>query len=1382
MSSEPPAGTSPPGVPAVLNSVSGTVFGDVVQARSVNLVASTPVLTRYLHQVRKIAPADLVGRAAELDELAAFCATGTGYRWWRAPAWSGKSALVSWFALNPPPGVRVVSFFVTARLAGQNTRTAFVENVLEQLVALLGQAMPPLLTEATREGHLHGLLEEAAATCAERGEHLVLLVDGLDEDRGVTTSPDAHSIAALLPVPPPGLKVIVTGRPDPPIPDDVPDGHPLRDPAIIRPLAPSPQAQAKRVDMERDLKGLLHGTPTEQDLLGLLTAAGGGLTATDLADLTGESPWSIDDHLKTVTGRSFTRRDSHYRPRAAPDVYLLGHEELHVTAVAMLGPRLSGYRDRLHEWARTYRARDWPADTPEYLLRGYHAMLAATGDVPRMVAHSTDPVRHNRMLDQSGGDLAALEEIATTQRALLADHHPDLVSLARLAIHRDHLMSRNARLPHWLPALWASLGNISRAEALAGSIPRGRTRDHALRSVVAEVVRLGDLDRARAMLRVAEEAVPGLWARKSVVRSWILLGELDHAAVLAESIADRQASGEALRHVVEALAVRRELTAARETASRIADPRQLALAQLSVVRAALTQDDLHPVAAVARRIKDPVAQGWALDSIVAELIRRGHPDRAEKTAGWIVESRRRARSQARVARALGVPSRKGGSLTRAVMNASTTSAHEVSGDVLRWTEHLDRTRAMLWAVDAAVAVGDLEQAETVAALIEDVRHHARALGTLVGAAHAVGDFARITRCLDQAEQSVDFTSDRVRQSQALPWLVRAARAADRPARVERLFAAAEASARSIEDLEDQGEAFGWIVRAAVAVGDRRRAEALARAVVSPERRGEAMLPVLRTAAAAGDLDAAEALAGSLVDQVGQSLAWSAVARAAVARGDRQRAEAAVRRSERLARVDVDALGRDRVLLQLVAALAEAGDLDQARLIVSSISGASHGVAARQLLITELLKDKRLKEAETLLAEAQDTTMAAVHDQPTRDNTLGALVEAAVSIGDLDRAELLAAAIRDVDRRDTALGRVIDKAGENGDSDRLDGIIRREGRAARPDHQALEWTIMWTIRAAHDAGDPDRAEALADCLRHPGRRTRVVSLLLDAALRQQDFDRVIRLALSIPNEIRRELSVAQVARAAASSGQHDVLDALIARYSRTRGQWFGPTPVVDALISVGRIGPAEALARSAGDTASGRRSSALIMAASDVRRAEELGASIIDRDREGKDLGLVIRLLAPAVPSALRLVERSLAVARGLPDAAGRDAALKSTVEGVVALGRLDHAEAIAHSIEDPGTRSAAFAGICRAASLSKDRDRAGALADAISTPDPDTARRLLRHLEPGPARRLLARTLVGDRWHRSIPVVCQEAEDGLAALVAELATIDRARGGRGASG
>ena len=103
------------------------------------------VRSAYRKQVERIAPPELVGREAELRELAAYCTEpGRGpYVWWQAPAWAGKSALMSTFVLHPPAGVRVVAFFITARLGAQDTREAFTEVVLEQLAELLGQDLPP---------------------------------------------------------------------------------------------------------------------------------------------------------------------------------------------------------------------------------------------------------------------------------------------------------------------------------------------------------------------------------------------------------------------------------------------------------------------------------------------------------------------------------------------------------------------------------------------------------------------------------------------------------------------------------------------------------------------------------------------------------------------------------------------------------------------------------------------------------------------------------------------------------------------------------------------------------------------------------------------------------------------------------------------------------------------------------------------------------------------------------------------------------------------------------------------------------------------------------------------------------------------------------------
>jgi hypothetical protein len=197
------------------------------------------VRSAYLEQVGRIAPAVLRDREQELQQLAEFCTAGeqSSYAWWQGEAETGKSALMSWFVLHPPPGVRMVSFFVTARHAEQSDRAALIDVMLEQLAELLGESMPAHLTAATRDAHLLGMLKRAAYACEGQGQRLVLVVDGLDRDVEVPSVTGSYSLAALLPAEPAaGMRIIVTGRPGK-IPADVPLGHPLRATRVVRSLA-----------------------------------------------------------------------------------------------------------------------------------------------------------------------------------------------------------------------------------------------------------------------------------------------------------------------------------------------------------------------------------------------------------------------------------------------------------------------------------------------------------------------------------------------------------------------------------------------------------------------------------------------------------------------------------------------------------------------------------------------------------------------------------------------------------------------------------------------------------------------------------------------------------------------------------------------------------------------------------------------------------------------------------------------------------------------------------------------------------------------------------------------------------------------------------------
>jgi tetratricopeptide (TPR) repeat protein len=157
------------------------------------------------------------------------------------------------------------------------------------------------------------------------------------------------------------------------------------------------------------------------------------------------------------------------------------------------------HRQQLHLWAERYHDQRWPGGTPQYLLRGYYRMLYTTGDVSRMVEYATDPARHDRMLELTGADTAALAEITTVQDVILAQPEPDLLAMTRLAIRRDDLTERNAHMPTDLPAIWAVVGHLSRAEALARAITDPYKQARVLSNLVKIVARTGNLDGARAL-------------------------------------------------------------------------------------------------------------------------------------------------------------------------------------------------------------------------------------------------------------------------------------------------------------------------------------------------------------------------------------------------------------------------------------------------------------------------------------------------------------------------------------------------------------------------------------------------------------------------------------------------------------------------------------------------------------------------------------------------------------------------------------------------------------------------------------------------------------------------------------------------------------------
>ncbi|MEV6685101.1 hypothetical protein AB0N28_07140 [Streptomyces sp. NPDC051130] len=484
-----------------------------------------------------ILPLDFTGRESELGELAAFASEPpdrtSGYLWWQADAWAGKSALLAWFALRYlPAGVDVAVHFIAERL-GTNHRDDFLSAMADQLAAIAGKKPTP--ARLRRPDQLFELYEAAAKASAARGRTLLLVVDGLDEDAGA--GPGRQSIAALLPRHlPAGMRVIVAGRPNPPIPDDVPADHPLRQPAIVRRLAASPAAQVIRDMAMRDLHALLDDSQVGCHLLGLLAVARGALGGREMAELVGVRPYDVDKELRSVVGRSMApHRSDRLPPGGQQDpgrlTYVLAHEELRRAAVDALGEaELGAYEARIHAWADRYRDQGWPESTPDYLLSGYSRMLQHSADAARLAALVLDPMRQLRLVDRFGAEIA-LTDLDPVMAAHTGDTARDLAVAAGAATSREFLLRYVRPLPRSVLRAVARLGDPGHARALASAAPQPCAKAAAL-TEVARV--LADTNHEQAQETAREAAA---WADKGRWQALPLPGDED----LAEAVAARAA-------------------------------------------------------------------------------------------------------------------------------------------------------------------------------------------------------------------------------------------------------------------------------------------------------------------------------------------------------------------------------------------------------------------------------------------------------------------------------------------------------------------------------------------------------------------------------------------------------------------------------------------------------------------------------------------------------------------------------------------------------------------------------------------------------------------------------------------------------------------------
>ena len=327
----------------------------------------------------------LLGRERELAEIAAFATGGEGYRWLVGGAFAGKTALLyEAVTAGLPDEVDVVCYFLSRR-ASDASRDRFLAAVVPQLAYLCDVDRPVADVDP-----YYALWERAVDRATKAGRHLLLVVDGLDED---LCPPGSPGVASLLPtLVGAHAHVLVASRPHPELPDDVP----------VTPTQLSPfQGAQQLADLaKKEINDLTHGDKTNLavDILGLLTAAAGPLSVMDLVALRsdGQSAPIAADTLpvrrlvKEHAARSLERVGS-----ADDERYQFAHSSL--LEYARRAPDLCDpeYRQRIHHWAEGWQDTGWPTPaggekgTPHYLLDTYSSILAA--DQPRLVGRDTYP-------------------------------------------------------------------------------------------------------------------------------------------------------------------------------------------------------------------------------------------------------------------------------------------------------------------------------------------------------------------------------------------------------------------------------------------------------------------------------------------------------------------------------------------------------------------------------------------------------------------------------------------------------------------------------------------------------------------------------------------------------------------------------------------------------------------------------------------------------------------------------------------------------------------------------------------------------------------------------------------------------------------------------
>ena len=398
------------------------------------------VVADHLEVVRDLAPDPLEEREREIAELTAFV-HGAPDAWYAMEAGmiSGKTALMSSFALNPPSDVHIVSFFIRRMGGDGNDWRSFSFVAGAQLAEILGDEYTEWVSEpASQNTEFRQLLRRAATACQsdKNPRPLILVIDGVDEDSYYERPDDAaaKSILSLLPRRlPEGVKVMTASRPNPRPPEDIVCDSPRR----VVSLEASPIAQ-KKIN-QKDIDNFLN-SKYGVDIGAFLAACGGSLTVDELRQLIARRrrldavpSGDIKACVERSPGRILMRVNVGFGDRPVPS-YTLGHDAVLRAVLRELSPDLFGgdegvgdeawwaesrervllpYCHDIRGWVKERAKKGWGKSSSSYMLTEacFNLVFCDEKELGDSIQIIINPGRYKEMLRRSRSRSRVLEII-----------------------------------------------------------------------------------------------------------------------------------------------------------------------------------------------------------------------------------------------------------------------------------------------------------------------------------------------------------------------------------------------------------------------------------------------------------------------------------------------------------------------------------------------------------------------------------------------------------------------------------------------------------------------------------------------------------------------------------------------------------------------------------------------------------------------------------------------------------------------------------------------------------------------------------------------------------------------------------------------------------